>query len=853
MAGEVMETVDRTAPSAAITEKRANRLGGCVVIFFQLFDWNRRFAKRKLFSRKSLLPGKQASKRFGGNEKMPKSKINLIAGENRGGFPKRSETVESRKHEMRPPGLVARLMGLESMPSLHRDKAKKKSSLSQIDIIGQEDHLLGECNVFSSSSSSSREEDSGFDKSRPQKIQKTTTGLCDRRVVKKLGSEALQVKNVLTQVRKHHQHRHQNKKLASPVRSPRIHSKSSRLIDAAARILEPGLQAKKSAKYAIAYPGSRRCENVVGKDPVEVVSSDSFELKHGYNMASCHNCGSLVDVPLVVKEKGTDMGQVPESSPFCLKENGVARGNQEPCVFASTKNIRSEWLTDANNESREFNVMPHKDKEMDSSVFRNRNSFQNQVSQRERFPPEARVHISQNKRSCSSPEIAAYHKAKSFLPMNHGSTSRNCQRVPSKTENSELDLQRRRLHTRFEDSNRSGLSSPARKRRIASVSELDQGSGFACSTSRKSNVDVLNACSSGNGCRESDFVHSRSWREVERRKGVQPVSHQMNERYSKMPDKKRLPLDEDMIGLLLHQRLKELAFSQHEDETLRDASQSKSTGFCYSALAQPVITDAEKAYGNKVSLGYMHNSEYTSPGSVLETSFSNESCLSSSLDDNSGQFRLQHLDLLEDSATSIKKWTTSNFHFTVNLISHVSHVLNGFRRMGLISTLSRFTNARDVIIQTELLFGTREDFLIRPKLLDELMIHAARSKNLVKLPGLGFLVDAMIEYLELRFCRHISSGAKQWRTLLPLRIDSDGLIREVLEEVSKWAQMNGMYLEEIIGIDMEKWQDFEAHVSELGTEIAWEILYSLVGELAVDLGKCSPVNHRRSDPLVYLN
>jgi hypothetical protein len=54
MTGELQET---TAPCAAITEKRPNRLGGCVGVFFQLFDWNRRFAKKKLFSRKSLLPG----------------------------------------------------------------------------------------------------------------------------------------------------------------------------------------------------------------------------------------------------------------------------------------------------------------------------------------------------------------------------------------------------------------------------------------------------------------------------------------------------------------------------------------------------------------------------------------------------------------------------------------------------------------------------------------------------------------------------------------------------------------------------------------------------------------------------
>lgn len=112
--------------SMAMVEKRPGqqqqrRVGGCVGIFFQLLDWNRRLAKKKLFSRKLLPPGKawiflgfslflflflffcfwvvewifkvvcfgccvfvsvggvkRVSKRFGGDEKMPTSKLKLV-------------------------------------------------------------------------------------------------------------------------------------------------------------------------------------------------------------------------------------------------------------------------------------------------------------------------------------------------------------------------------------------------------------------------------------------------------------------------------------------------------------------------------------------------------------------------------------------------------------------------------------------------------------------------------------------------------------------------------------------------------------------------------------------------------
>ena len=51
------DTTGKAASSLAIAEKRPQRPGGCVGIFFQLFDWNRRLAKKKLFSKKLLPAG----------------------------------------------------------------------------------------------------------------------------------------------------------------------------------------------------------------------------------------------------------------------------------------------------------------------------------------------------------------------------------------------------------------------------------------------------------------------------------------------------------------------------------------------------------------------------------------------------------------------------------------------------------------------------------------------------------------------------------------------------------------------------------------------------------------------------
>ncbi|PHT99805.1 hypothetical protein BC332_29593 [Capsicum chinense] len=115
-----------------MNERQPQRPCGCVGIFFQLFDRNRRFAK-KLFPKKLLSPAclKQASKKFGGDEKQPK--LRLIADENSGGFPnaKNNGMTDTRcesKREMKAPSLVARLMDLESMPAGSASKPQKASA-----------------------------------------------------------------------------------------------------------------------------------------------------------------------------------------------------------------------------------------------------------------------------------------------------------------------------------------------------------------------------------------------------------------------------------------------------------------------------------------------------------------------------------------------------------------------------------------------------------------------------------------------------------------------------------------------------------------------------------------------------
>ncbi|CAI9276598.1 unnamed protein product [Lactuca saligna] len=284
-----------TASSLAVTENKPRRTGGCVGIFFQLFDWNRRFAKKKLFSKRLLPPdrAKEASKKFGGDEKRPKLK--LIADENSGGFPNMNKNgVSTCNNGVQTPSLVARLMGLESMPSsVNRDKLHNHKAI---------------CNKEESENETTRQD------FRPQKLQKT---MADRRSVTRFGAEALQLKNVLSRSKKHHHHHHHHPKLASPVKTTTHHSRknTSRLIGAASRILET----RNKSKFAITYPHSVRTERM--------------KLKSENPEASCKNCDAVSDntkdfVALNRSLSGQTRSRAPGKVEDTKRNNLVSRGQK---------------------------------------------------------------------------------------------------------------------------------------------------------------------------------------------------------------------------------------------------------------------------------------------------------------------------------------------------------------------------------------------------------------------------------------------------------------------------------------------------------------------------------------------
>ncbi|KAB5561122.1 hypothetical protein DKX38_006079 [Salix brachista] len=725
----------------ALTEKKAHRPGGCVGIFFQLFDWNRRFAKKKLFSRK-LLPAaraKQPSKKFGGDEKMPKTKLHLIVDENKGGFPnvKKSGNCNNdivvKKHEMRAPSLVAKLMGLDSLPTVHRDKHKKVSNSVACDVT--EEKLVNDSHSESDRYDLKMEKRSAKVESRPQKLQKT--GQFERQALTRFGADVFQINGALSRSRRHH-----HPKLAPPFKSPRISSsknasRTSRLIDAATRILEPGLHATSRSKGALTYPSSMNsclrdevsAEEIGIMLPNIVKQQDIGDCNEGEGMfltgqTSCKNCGNLFDVVdsrpnvkerqfvcpstpsyyMSCQESEMIKPRPPISTPEQERNISYQRNWDQQSIAVEEQDntrARSQTITvikpvspesQSQRQLRSQQCRPQQ-QESSSVTYKQRIQTQNEMFiSRDRTPPRAKLNNLQSRRASSAAYVI--NEARDSVALNRNIISRGRTRASNLAENSTIDKDRKVW--KGQDDSLSPLRSPVRKRTVGFNAQVE-GTGFpnlmsvrqrntrSDSVSRKvaasSSRTIDRACiktgsvndgesNKNNGSRENDaisltFNSPLRHRTFVSKGGLNERSHQidkntshqrrlvLNENDGKTPLQNRFPLRGRALGTILEQKLKELASQEQEELTSGGSHPMRSAAMILQELIfaltedQPMsphahMFNADKTYQEegkirRNSVGISADGAHLSPGSVLEASFSNDSCLSSSLDDSSGK------------------------------------------------------------------------------------------------------------------------------------------------------------------------------------------------------------------------
>ncbi|XP_010549918.1 PREDICTED: uncharacterized protein LOC104820943 isoform X2 [Tarenaya hassleriana] len=759
------EGMEKTAPCMAIAEKKGHGTGGCMNVLSQFLEWNRKFSKKRLFPKKLLLHAgeEQASKRFGKKEKRPKPVIHLISdgyytrGSKKNEDNNRNDDANHHNLELRnltrSPGLVARLMGLESMPSFSGQDRKL------------DEHVIREYNP---------PEDLRFSGSAEPEPEMVS----DRRSVVKFGA-GLHLKDVLSRPRRRQSH---HPKL--PPQSKRGNtfwnhnsSRTSRLVDVATRILEPGLQEKNRAKYTLTQsdapqlPRSRLKANKTAS-----VASDS--VKRSFMGEQCIECAAsasnLVSDPFLHSPERNEVK--PVSTIIQNVEKNKVRTREQ---VSNIDKMRTVEGTLGCNSSQSKRVV--------SPPYR-ANSFS--TIDEAKDPIEKRICTRQD----DSPGKTQRKEGKKIQFLNGGSAGSglkkngNVKRVIA-CEEEEEEAADRKL--------------PPRNRQ----------------PSRRNKNEDASSSVSGGRTKEKSYVSG--------------------EKCEKLYSGKQMALSGDALGALLDRTLKELT-SEGEEETNGTGKSRRSTAVILQDLisaltTEQLITKKESKPDTEFTFQTQAENEESSLGLGSCTCFEADTMQpEADVQGSANSIKKSDfsdygavMDLTERVSRLSMKMNEAGIGLKGGELRHAQDIILNTEL--LFSDTTGSVPGSSLLDQLEDL-GSRN---WRPALCHP---GSEETEETNQFNRGAFVFDSVIEFLESRYSMCGDSGARPCKNL-PSHVNVESLFRE---QSGRWMKLAGKPADAIIEWEMAncslgKWRDFEAEVSETGDETSSDILEGLLGELATDL------------------
>ncbi|CAL9093087.1 unnamed protein product [Musa acuminata var. zebrina] len=927
--------------SLAIAEKKPQqqrRPGGFVAIFFQLLDWNRRLAKKKLFSRKplpSVRAAKGSANKYGADDKMPLAKLLLIDDENQGGFPgeKNPETDVDLGNGMRAPGLVARLMGLQSMPVVAHERPRKatdSSRLSNEQRSGRESLRIDQDLCL---------EDGGIGKleTRPHKLQKTGAFLERKRTDHGRTKPGASGKKVLSSPSKE-----KLRKLVSPVKSPRLPSVDhrTRLMKAATKILDPGLQSRRRAKSALTYmdslPGDAKGADFVAilkesKEPLcdplpessmsygslggtsrselgeeessrPKIGSSSFKMTH----ASCSHAGfvegSLIPFDMQGEHSRNQKTSVPVQAKISVqsKVKGLAeRYNQNtsktkpdgsPTVFPRNQFTQNQSTRVKNKAAFGSSISSRKQGGRDAyglndtkgSVFMDRNvgncsrlkTAYEESSHRRALGSKSLGKNMPRKRTISSfgvKNVDAFHSSRAKQSVksdmsnqkgirhdNNGSVYKKCIENDSKNDHGDDLIFRRNDIVSFT------FSSQIRRASMTSVSE---GATERSRTKKELINDIGSNKNLMSLAKGSNLTSNR--RETLRGDELSNLLEQKIRELTSM-DREKLEARDAWSASSIFEELGTAIISEPNYHKYTNGSSQKGIMSCSVDLSVFPIQQSQEAKFGPAATVHSTESNQFSPVSILEASFSNESCSFGSLDASSGgklQFGLaescnatQSSDLdteLLDSATSVD--IRRSIIHKIRHLTYISLSDPDIQCDDIGFSKTKLGEARHAILNAVLLFenfalyrpdnsvGTLESFLLDmlQAILDALCVKLIGEPSYTGMKGTDqlreLIFDCMIECLNSKYYYLCNSDYTACRSL-PFLTTQEQLMREVAKEIRGWIDLAGKYLDDLVKSETEtssgKWTYCKIEAFEASTEMESNILQNLVDELVIDFCRC---------------
>ncbi|KAE8711901.1 protein FAR1-RELATED SEQUENCE 11-like [Hibiscus syriacus] len=847
-------------------DKESSRNGGGYVGgFFQLFDLTAK-SRKKLFSSKSDFPERsKQGKRSDGN--LPMTRLRLTDEDEIGAgtsikgssdYSCASSVTDDDIYGTRAPSVVAKLMGLDSLPTYTepystplfdtrslRDAHFRNRNLSY----HRDQQVVSPGDLFNKIEGPAR----NFMESKPQKTVS--------KPIEKFQIESLPPKAAKTIPITHH-------KLLSPIKSPGfIPTKNAAYImETAARIIQPSPQAISKSKMPLVGSSSvpvkvrdfkERMEAVQKMPPVgsSSMSLKARDLKE--KAEATHKTSRLSERtrrPVESNAAKYLKGQSMNKSWNGSTETSPRTSDTEEIysVFKRPKDQSEVKCSQPFKSQPSTQMSLHKKPSMHNSsgVLRKNNQKQNSIANKDKLPSKHAISNSQSRKVLSADSAFEQHRMS-------GKTVGN-----SKTGSRKLALGTR-------DGGKGGPSYSTKNPR--KKISIDRNIHFEKN-------QVVDSVLIEKTQKEDRPVTERnfSWVEDKKTKGMDVVSFTFT-----------APLARSMETSAQYAsgtKTRELtnAVESSSQKSLNSASASSSVSFSQelgnSISSLPRLHDKlDSCYGSNLSSADLQllrlkqklqggvdecssrslDAWQPSPVSILEPSFSTESCNSSDSTDSFSiegskqwsyvqaqevlglsslkkQLSLEADTELSDSASSMCSRTVakSNENFVVMPES-------------MKSVNWELEYVKQILCNVELMFKDfalgRARKTINPHLFDQL--ESRRG-------GFGcndgesrldrkVLFDSVSECIGSRCRQFVSGGYEMWTRGTTVLRRNERLAKEVYREIRGWRGMGDCMVDELVHKDMSsqhgKWLDFEVDAFELGADIESQILNAAIDEVITEL------------------
>ncbi|XVF62501.1 hypothetical protein PTKIN_Ptkin09bG0013100 [Pterospermum kingtungense] len=909
--------------------------GGYVGGFFQLFDWTAK-SRKKLFSSKSDFPERsKQGKRSDGN--LPMTRFHLTdedeigAGTSiKGGsdYSCASSVTDDDIYGARTPGVVGRLMGLDSLPT-----SSEPYSTPFFDAQSLQDAHFQNRNLNYHHDQRIVYPGDPFNKMEglARNFVESKSQMIVSKPIEKFQTESLPPKAAKTIPITHH-------KLLSPIKSPGFipTKNAAHIMEAAARIIEPGPQAVNRAKVPPLGSSSvpvkirdfkEKMEAAQKMPPVGSSSMPSKVRELGEKVEGAHKTSRLTEMSRRPVEsnaakylKGQSLnkswnGSIDTTSPRAsdteeissvLKSKGksislaiqakVNVQKREGLASSSSRSLLGQRDQNELKSNQSFKGQPniqrslHK-KSSTSGALRQNNQKQNCIVDKDKLPSKPTGSNLHSRKVLSGDSAFGQQKTSGKIVV-------NCKTGSRKLGLGTIDSEKGGPY--------SGTKKPRKKRSIDRDFHFDKNQAVDSMLIEKNQKEV-----------HAVTERNLNWLEDSKKKGMDVVSFTFTapltrsmEPYAQIAQKnnsicmdkrgKRLLLDAesmklsssghnviggDALSMLLEQKLRELSNAVESSchKSLCSGSAASSMSFSRDLLqstpnavsTMPKLHDKlgcshsfNLSSADLQALGLKHkfqgvdemdecNSSHLdarqpSPVSILEPSFSTESCNSSDSTDSLsiegskpcssiqnqeflGLSSLKKLRALEadtelsDSACSVYSGTAAKRTRNVAAMESVDWEV-GYVNLMLCNV--------ELMFKDFALGRARE--IINPHLFDRLESRrggfgsdGGESRLERKL-----LFDSVSECLDLRCRRFAGGGCRTWAKGMKILRRNEWLAVEVYKEISGWRGMGDCMVDELVDKDMSsqygKWLDFEVDAFVLGVDIEGQILNALVDEVVAE-------------------